>query len=188
MKLRTVEQSCSLGGIACPMGGGGGSSSSSQATSTTTNNTDKRMVLDGGAIGISNDGGNISTSTSNAFTDARTTSSAFTDARNLSDASTNNSNNVTNTVDSKSIDAGRQIALSGITNNSTNLDHLLSTADHLISQQQAGLQMSTDLTKSLAGTAQTAYADAANQSSGNKQLIMAAMAVVGVVAFSSLRK
>ena len=178
--IPSFENRHSSGGRAFPMGGGGGSSSSSQATSTTTNNTDKRMVLDGGSLGISNDGGNISTSTNTSTS----TSNAFTDARNLSDSSVHN----TTTVDSTSIDAGRQIALSGISNNSTNLEHLLSTADHLISQQQAGLQMSSDLTKSLAGTAQTAYADASNQASGNKQLIMAAMAVVGVVAFTSFRK
>lgn len=165
--IRTFEQRHSLGGIACPMGGGGGgSSSSAQNTSTTTNNTDKRMVLDGGSVGFSTDGGGASfQSTSNT---------------------TSNTN--IQTIDSSSIAAGRDIALTSISNNSTNLDHLLATADHLISQQQNGIQAAADLTKTLAGTAQTAYADASNQASGNKQLILAAIAVVGVVAFSSLRK
>ena len=72
--------------------------------------------------------------------------------------------------------------------NSTNLDHLLATADHLLTQQQSAIQTSADLTRTLAGTAAGAYSDAANQASGNKQLILAAIAVVGVVAFSSLKK
>lgn len=195
--IPSFENRHSLGGKACPMGGGGGgSSTSTQATSTSTSNLDKRMVLDNGAFGVSSDGGSVGLSTtsntstsmsdSRSYTDKSTSNSgnstSMTDARNFADNST------TNTVDSTSVAAGRDIALTGINSNSNNFDHLLATADHLITQSQATLQGSSDLTKSLAGTAAGAYADAANQASGNKQLILAAMAVVGVVAFSSLRK
>ena len=178
--IPSFENRHSLGGKACPMGGGGGggSSTSTQATSTSTSNLDKRMVLDNGAFGVSSDGGSVSLRTDT------TTNTSMTDARNFADNSTTN----TQTVDSTSVAAGRDIALTSINSNSNNFDHLLATADHLITQSQATLQGSTDLTKSLAGTAAGAYADAANQASGNKQLILAAMAVVGVVAFSSLRK
>ena len=43
------------GGYVC--GGGGGSSKSSSSTTTNTTVTDKRMVVDGGSIGISSEGG-----------------------------------------------------------------------------------------------------------------------------------
>lgn len=78
--------------------------------------------------------------------------------------------------------------LAALTANSTNTDHLLATAEHLFTQQQDALDANVDLTGKLAATAQQAYADAANQASGNKQLILAAMAVVAIVAFVSLGK
>lgn len=149
------------------MGGEGGTSQSSTATATTTTNTDKRLVVDGGSLGISNDG-------------ALTYSS--TDARQWSDSSTHY------TTDAGAVAAGRAIALSGIAANSTNADHLYALADHLFSNQENALAANVKLTGSLAATAQTAYSDASNQASGNKQLILAAMAVVGVVAFVSLKK
>jgi hypothetical protein len=162
--IRTFEQRHSQGGIAKPCGLFGGDSSSSNTTNTQTVSTDKRQVLDNGSVGITTDGGGA-TFTSNT---------------------TDNSYHLT--TDQGAVSAGRDIALAGIGTNSTNIDHLLSTADHLLSQQQQSMQTSADLTRSLAGTAAGAYSDAANQASGNKQLILAAMAVVGVVAFSSLRK
>lgn len=140
-------------------GGGGGSSSSAQTTTTNTYNTDKRQVIDGGGFGVSTDGGGASLTSNTSTTTINTT------------------------VDSGSIAAGRDIALQGITSNANNIDHLMATADHLISQQQAGMQASMDLTRTLANGAQAAYSDAASQASGNKELILAAMAVVAVVAF-----
>lgn len=140
-------------------GGGGGSSASTSNASTSTSNTDKRMVLDGASIGVSADGGS----------------------------------NVTvyktvNSIDAGAVQAGANVALSALSSNSTNLDHLLATADHLLTQQQKSLDANVKLTGELAGTAQTAYADAAAQSSGNKNLILAGMAVVGIVAFTALKK
>ena len=89
---------------------------------------------------------------------------------------------------SNAIAATAGVATTALNANSSNTDHLLAAADQLFSQQQNALSQSTELTKTLASTAQTAYADAANQASGNKQLILAAMAVVAVVAFTSLKK
>lgn len=67
--------------------------------------------------------------------------------------------------------------------NATNTDHLLATADHLFSMQVASQAATADLTKNLVAGTQAAYKDAANNASGNKPLILAAMAVVAVVAF-----
>lgn len=91
-------------------------------------------------------------------------------------------------TDQGAIKGAGDIALAAIGSNSTNFDHLLATADHLMTQQQSALDANTSLTRDLAGTAQTAYADAAAQASGNKNLILMGMAVVGVVAFTALGK
>lgn len=46
--------------------GKGGSSSSSQSSSTTTTNTDKRLVVDGGSLGISSDSSTVNVQTLDA--------------------------------------------------------------------------------------------------------------------------
>lgn len=91
-------------------------------------------------------------------------------------------------IDAGAVQAGRDVSIAALASNSTNVDHLLTTAEKLWSTQQAALQSSQDLTKTLAAGANAAYADAANQSSGNKQLILAAIATVGVVAFTSFKR
>lgn len=131
-------------------------------------------------------GGSSSSSTSTNTVTNNTDKRVVADGGSTVASIDGNGNSLTLT-DSGAVKAGASLGLAAIGANSTNLDHLLATADHLISQQQNGMQASIDLTKSLAGTAQTAYADAANQASGNKQLILAAMAVVAVVAFKSMK-
>lgn len=145
--ILTFEQRHSLGGRACPHFGG--DSSSASTTQSTTNNTDKRQVLDGGAVGVSNDGGG-------------TISLALTDQG--------------------AVRGGLDTANRALASNATNFEHLLSAADALYSKTQSSLDANVKLAGTLAGTAQTAYADAANQASGNKSLIMVAIVVVGVVA------
>lgn len=93
-----------------------------------------------------------------------------------------------NMIDSGAIAGAGQIALASIGANNTNLDHLLATADKLFSTAANSQQASVELTKTLAGTAQTAYADASAQAAGNKNLILAGMAVVAVVAVQAMRK
>lgn len=51
------------GGLIC---GKGGSSSSSQSSSTNTTNTDKRLVVDGGSLGISSDSSTVNVTTLDA--------------------------------------------------------------------------------------------------------------------------
>ena len=92
------------------------------------------------------------------------------------------------TSDMGAIAGAGQVALSALANNATNLDHLLSAADRLFAKQAETQAASVKLTQALAGTAQTAYADAAAQASGNKNLILAALAVVGVVGLSAFKK
>ena len=132
-------------------------------------------------------GGSSSSSTSNATTTNNTDKRLVVDGGSYGVSADNSSVSI-QTSDMGAIQGAGQIALASLNTNSNNFDHLLSTADHLLTQQQKGIESASSLTKSLAGTAQQAYSDAANQASGNKQLILAAMAVVAVVAFTSLNK
>ena len=129
------------------------SDSSSSSTTTTTQNTDKRMVTDGGSVGISSDSSTVN------FT----------------------------SLDAGSIKSGENIALAGISTNATNVDHLLAAADKLFTQQQNALDANTKLTASLASTAQAAYADASANAQGNKPIVYAVVAVIGIAMVSSLK-
>lgn len=136
----------------------------------------------GGGGGSSSSQANTSTNTTN--TDKR----LVVDGASIGVSADGGSSVTVNSLDGGAIQGAGQIALASIASNSTNIDHLFSVADHLFTQQQNALDANVNLTGKLAATAQTAYADATNAASGNKQLILAAMAVVGVVAFTSLKK
>lgn len=164
--ILSFEQRHAVGGRACPQFGGDSSSSSASSNTsyntTTTNNTDARMVLDNGSFGLSNHGGTLAYS------------------------QTDNSTKIS--TDQGAVSAGRDIALAGLNTNANNVDHLLQVADHLMTQQQSALDANVNLTRQLAGTAQTAYADASAQAAGNKNLILAGMAVVAVVGVMAVGK
>lgn len=70
-----------------PLGLGGGGSSSSNSTATKTTNTDKRLVVDNGAVGVSADSSNV---TVNALDNGA--------VKNAFDFATNASNNSTLTM------------------------------------------------------------------------------------------
>lgn len=133
-------------------------------------------------------GGSSQANTTTTTTTQNTDKRMVLDGQSVGVSADGGSNVVINTSDQGAIKGASDIALGAITSNSTNVDHLLATADHLFTQQQAALDANTTLTKDLAGTAQTAYADASAQASGNKNLILMGMAVVGVVAFAALGK
>ena len=92
------------------------------------------------------------------------------------------------TLDAGAIQAGASVALAGISSNATNVDHLLAAANKLFTQQQNALDMNTQLTKSLASTAQAAYADAAANAQGNKPIVYAVVAVIGIAMVSMAKK
>lgn len=133
-------------------------------------------------------GGSSQANTTTTTTTQNTDKRMVLDGQSVGVSADGGSNVTINTSDQGAIQGAGKIALASISSNSTNVDHLLATADHLFTQQQAALDANTTLTRDLAGTAQTAYADAAAQSSGNKNLILMGMAVVGVVAFQALGK
>lgn len=142
------------GGYVCGGGGGGGNTSSKSDTSNTTNNTDRRQVVDGGSVGVSGDGNNVTVQA----------------------------------IDAGAVKAGADIALSAIATNATNTDHLLAAASTLFKQQQDALAANVDLAKTLTTTATAAYADAASQAQGNKNLVYAGLAVVALAGIAFIGK
>ena len=139
--------------------GGGGDSSSATTQNTTTNQFDQRAITDA----------RQENTTTNTTTNTSTT------------------NNIT-TLDTGAIEAGKSIALSGIANNSTNTANLLAVADNLFSKTSEALNANTKLAATLASTANQAYSDATSQATGNKNLVYAGLAVVGIAAFSFFGK
>lgn len=138
------------GGYVCGFGGGGGSSSSSNATTTT--NTDKRLVADGGSVGISADNATI------------------------------------NMLDQGAIKLAAGIADSAINSSTTNFGTLLETAQVLAKGSLDALSSNVKLAQSLSSSTQSAYKDSASQAQGNKNLVYAGMAVVGLAAVSYFTK
>lgn len=139
---------------------GDGGDSSSQANTTTqatTANMDKRMVVDGGSVGVSVDGhGN-----SIVLSDFGSVSAAL---------------SANTTVTTAAIDA-----------NKSNTSLLLKAAEKLYGETQKSLDANISLAGKLAGSAKDAYSDASAQAAGNKNLVLAGIAVVGIVAFIALK-
>lgn len=164
---------------------GGDSSSSGGNTNTQTSNTDKRQVLDQGAIGFSLDQGAVASLTSNSNTSTTTNLwSTTTDAGALAAGADIAKKALAGafSLGDTTVSGGFDLANRVVSNNSTDLNHLLSAFDSLYSKTLDSLDANVKLTGSLASTAQTAYADASNQASGNKSLVLAAIVVVGIVA------
>lgn len=141
-----------------------------------------RKKLGGGYV--CGGGGDSSSSSSQSTTTNQYDQRQITDAR---QENTTTTNNIT-TLDAGAIEASKSIALSGIANNATNTANLLAVADKLFSTQQKALDANVSLSNSLATTAAGAYKDASGQAQGNKNLVYAGLAVVGIAAFSFFGK
>lgn len=174
--------------------GGGNSSSTSNNTNVLTNTnttTDRRWVADGGSI-VGAEGSSVSVVQN--FTDGGAVAAAIKAMTASNTAAAASAASVAGAGQAvagiaaqladvtvrQSLDVARQ----SLTTNATNTDHLFDLAEVLFKSQQDMQNANLNLTKSLAGTAQTAYADASAQASGNKNLILAALAVVGIAAVS----
>lgn len=130
-------------------------------------------------------GGGNSSSTTN-----QTTNYNQYDQRTITDARQENTttNTTITTLDAGAIDASKSIALAGIADNATNTANLLAVADKLFTTQQKALDANVTLANSLATSSANAYADASIQAQGNKNLVYAGLAVVGIAAFSFFGK
>jgi len=149
-----------------------------------------RHKLGGGYVCGGGGGGGKSESTNSTQTTTENSDKrAVVDGGSIGVTGDKNSLTTYNTsVDSTSIDAGKQIALAGIANNATNVDHLFAAAEALFGQAQKNQDAVTTLTGQLAGTAASAYSDATAQATGNKSLILVAIAVVGIAAVMMMKK
>lgn len=133
-------------------------------------------------------GGNSSSTTNQYTTTNQYDQRAITDARQENTTTnTTTTNNIT-TLDAGAIDASKSIALAGIADNATNTANLLAVADKLFTTQQKALDANVTLANSLASSSANAYADASSQAAGNKNLVYAGLAVVGIAAFSFFGK
>lgn len=174
------------GGYVCGFGGSGNKSSSSSAASTTTNNADNRQVVDGGSIGLSNSSNNVV-----QLLDGGAVSGAMTAATNAIAAM-----GIISKASIDGADAGGVSLLDHATTLLTNqsaaqqadFNSILSATLQLNQQANSAAASGLNLAKDLSATAKTAYADAASQSAGNKNLVMAGMVVIGIAAVSFLGK
>lgn len=145
-----------------------------------------RKKLGGGYV--CGGGGDSSSSSTQQTTTNQYDQRSITDARQENTTTnTTTTNNIT-TLDPGAIEAGKSIALAGIANNSTNTDHLLAVADSLFTKTTDALSANTKLAATLASGVNAAYADASSQAAGNKNLVYAGLAVVGLAAFSFFGK
>lgn len=132
-------------------------------------------------------GGGDSSSSSTNTTTNNTDRRQVVDGGSVGVSSDSSTVNVSS-IDAGAVQAGTNVALAGISTNATNVDHLLAAADKLFSQQQNALDANVQLTKSLASTAQAAYADASANAQGNKPIVYAVVAVIGIAAVTYLGK
>lgn len=197
--IPSFESRHSLGGRACPQLFGGDSSSSSSSDQTTTNNySDSRSVLgiDDHSVNTAlTNSGNTSTSnsTSTSLADAFNTDNTKNTSLANSLNTTNTSTSYTTTTDMGAVSAGSSVSMAALgmgenlgiasfKQNSLNFDSLLGVADTLFSATKKTTDANLQLAGSLSSNASQAYSDATAQATGNKSLIMVAIAVVGLVA------
>lgn len=147
-----------------------------------------RHSLGGRACPMGGGGGSSGSSSQQKTETTNTDKRLVVDGNSIGVSADGGSSVTVNTSDKGAIEGAGKVALAAISSNSTNYTHLLSTADHLLTQQSKANAANIELTGKLAATAQTAYADAAAQASGNKNLILAGMAVVAIVAFKAFGK
>lgn len=132
------------------------------------------------------EGGSSRSSTATTTATTNTDKRLVVDGASIGISADGGSTITVNSTDAGAIKGAGAVALAALSTNATNFDHLIAASQSLFAQQQNALTANQQLTGELANTAQTAYADAANQASGNKQLILAALAVVAVVGFASI--
>lgn len=163
-------------------------------------------IVGAGPFSHGSDTGPVSTNTNTQTTNTTNVDSrSVADNRNYANTTTNtlasgnigstlsdigntetNSRNVTTTnitqSDSGAIAAGAAIASAALTGNAGTVASVLDLTKVLFQQSQKSLDANVQLTGQLASGANQAYSDATAQATGNKSLILVAIAVVGIAA------
>ncbi len=166
----------SLGGIFDSRGSVGPATTTTNTQTTQTQNVDNRVVQD-------NRSWDTITNTSIGSGNVGSTLSRVGNVE-------TNSNNVTTITqsDSGAIAAGAAIASAALTGNSGTVASVLDLTKTLFAASQKSLDANVALTGQLAGSANQAYSDATAQATGNKSLILVAIAVVGLAAVFMFKK
>lgn len=97
-------------------------------------------------------------------------------------------NSTINMTDQGAVKAASQLADTALITNAGNFKTLLETAQVLSKGALDALKANTTMAQSLTTSTQSAYADAASQATGNKNLVYASLAVVAMVGFSYFSK
>jgi len=93
-----------------------------------------------------------------------------------------------NSTDGGAVSGALGLANTVVSNNSVDFDHLLSAAESLYGKTVEAQAANVKLAGTLAGTAQTAYADAASQAAGNKNLVLVGIAAVAIIAVAAFAR
>lgn len=166
----------SLGGIFDSRGSVGPATTTTNTQTTNTQNVDNRVVQD-----------NRSWDTiTNTSIGSGNSNSSLSRVGNVE----TNSNNVTTITqsDSGAIAAGAAIASAALTGNSGTVASVLDLTKVLFQESQKSQDANIQLTGQLAAGASQAYSDATAQATGNKSLILVAIAVVGLAAVYMFKK
>lgn len=132
---------------------------------------------------------NTATNSGNSSNTGNTGNTTTTTTANRTESNwTDNSYWSSTTTDAGAVAAGSQLGMVSLKQNSLNFDSLLAVADNLFSSQRKTTDANLAMAGQLSSAAQNSYSDATAQATGNKSLILAALAVVGVVAFMSMKK
>lgn len=160
------------------MGFGGDSSSSTTNEQTqVTNNYDQRQAIDNRVA---------NTDSNNTLT--QTDNSVRTQSNTTTTTNTNSGNTTITMLDGGAIAAGRDVSIAALNQNAISTDHVLNLAEILYTKTQQSLNANVELAGQLSTKASNAYADATAQASGNKNLTLVGIAVVGIAAVALFYK
>lgn len=172
------------------IGNKGPTSTTTNNTSTATTNTDKRLVIGSGSTGVSADNSSVTLTSNTYSTDGGAVKNSLDFANDASRSALDFASeaiNKTNTVQRDLIDLQKsggeqqfktfQQALGFASDTENNAFSFLGDAARIISNATQGAADST----------KAAYQAAADNSSGNRFLIVGGLLIVGVVAFAALK-
>lgn len=173
---------------------GGGDSSSANSQTSNYNLADSRSVSsvdshDWNDSSIKTDvrQDNRAYSNTDSRQDNRTVDWGTNSGNTSNATSTTAVTNVTAT-DFGSVAAGQAVSIESLRQNSTNTAALFGLADKLFSGTQKAMDTNAKMAATLSASANEAYEGAADQATGNKQTMLVAMGVVGVVAAMAFYK
>lgn len=161
----------------------GSKSSSKSSSSYSTTNTDSRAVVDGSGIAIT---GSLS-NTNLTLTDHGVIDAAQAIIAQQTQTNATAFSNMLATLNAGHRDNAQTLQLISDTFESV-ADESLSTITNLVERAFDAADNTANLSRELVSLSNEAYADAASQAQGNKNLVYAGLLIAGVVAISVFQK